>query len=104
VDTDEKISAILRDDAPPRHDPTFRLRVLERIERKRFQHGIAKLFAAATVVVVALWIGAGVRTVAHRFDVLLLCVVLALSFVAHGPVLTHFARKVWSRSGQQRRS
>jgi len=104
VDTDEKILAILRDDAPPRHDPMFRLRVLERIERKRFKHRLTMLVAVAGVVVAAVWIGGGLRTVARQFDVVLLCVVLALSFFVHRPVLTHFMRKLWSRSGQQGRS
>ena len=49
---DEKLGRLPRADAPPERDPLFRIRVLERRERQRFQHRSQMLLAAAVVVAV----------------------------------------------------
>jgi hypothetical protein len=48
-DQDERIGALLRENAPPERDALFRLAVLERREQKRFRRHSAMLLAAALV-------------------------------------------------------
>jgi hypothetical protein len=54
-DQDERIGALLRENAPPERDALFRLAVLERREQKRFRRHSTLLLAAAlaTLAVVA---------------------------------------------------
>jgi hypothetical protein len=51
-DIDERLGRLLREDAPPAHDPWFRIRLLERRERLRFRHRSLTLLAAAVVMAV----------------------------------------------------
>ena len=51
-DLDKKLGRWLREDAPPERDPLFRIRVLERRERQRFQHRSQMLLAVAVVLAV----------------------------------------------------
>jgi hypothetical protein len=98
VDVDEKIFTILNHGAPPRHDPMFRLRVLERFERKQFQHRLIKLLlaTAAVALIVLAYVGASTE-LSERTGELLLCLAIAISSLVHAPVVAHFGRKVWTR-------
>ena len=51
-DLDKKLGRLLRGDAPPERDPLFRIRVLERRERQRFQRRSQTLLAVAVVAAV----------------------------------------------------
>lgn len=55
---DAKLMALMREDAPPAHDPMFRLSVLERRERRQFRRRVALLFAMVSIVVLTVLIAA----------------------------------------------
>jgi hypothetical protein len=95
VDIDEQIAALLRQDIPPAHDPMFRLRVLERLEQRRFRRRLVTALIAAAVLAATIWAGATARNeFPERMGVLLLCIALLLSCFMHAPVVFHFARKL----------
>jgi hypothetical protein len=54
---DERISQLLLRNAPPDRDPLFRVKVLERRERQRFQRSVRLLLGAVLAIVVALAVG-----------------------------------------------
>ncbi|MEO6341282.1 MAG: hypothetical protein ABIO39_14665 [Caulobacteraceae bacterium] len=93
-EVDEKLAALLREDGPPAHDPVFRLRVLERVARRRLQlrmAGVVGVGVAATGLVAAmspdLSMAAGSSTMLPAF-----CVALAILTTVWG--LLHLRRPV----------
>lgn len=91
---DERITAALRHDAPPRRDPVFRVQLLERRERQRFrrrmQHSVAA--GAAVAVVSALTLRAGDMAYAAG-SVLLFALVLLSAAVVHLPEFGRLVRR-----------
>src|SRR5262245_44759249 len=57
---DKQLGQLLQRLAPPERDPLFRIKVLERRERREFRRRVALLFAAGAVAVVAYAIAATV--------------------------------------------
>jgi hypothetical protein len=51
-DLETRLTAALHADAPPARDTLFRVEVLVRLEQTRFRLGIARIVAAATLLVV----------------------------------------------------
>jgi hypothetical protein len=49
---DEKLGQLLRQDAPPERDPAFRIGLLERRERQRYERRQRWVLASAVMVVV----------------------------------------------------
>ena len=94
MDLDERIATVLRENAPPRRDPRFRVAILERLERQRFKRRLLLLAVAAIAVVTLVSIGYGARSNASdSIGVLLLCAALAVSAFRYAPVLTYFVRR-----------
>jgi hypothetical protein len=54
---DERLGRLLREDAPPERDALFRLSVLQRRERQRFQRLSLVLLTAALAIAVIVGIG-----------------------------------------------
>jgi hypothetical protein len=54
---DERISQLLLRNAPPERDPLFRVKVLERRERQRYQRSVWLLLGAVLTIAVALTLG-----------------------------------------------
>ena len=52
MNTHDRITMVLRQDAPPLRDPAFRLRVLERRERLRFRRRAVHTFAVMVLVAI----------------------------------------------------
>jgi hypothetical protein len=50
-DRDQRIVDLLREYAPPARDPLFRLKVLERRERRQFQRRSFTMLAGALVII-----------------------------------------------------
>lgn len=48
-DVDERLCRLLLTDAPPERDPLFRLRVIERLEHRRYRHRSLLLLAGAVL-------------------------------------------------------
>jgi hypothetical protein len=96
---DERIAALLREGAPPKSDPVFRILLLERRERQRFKRKSMSLaiFAAALVASVggAQSVGA---SLAEAAAIVLLCVSLAALFV-YAPVVMHVLRTSLRKPG-----
>ena len=94
-DEDEHIANLLRAAAPPARDAIFRLGVLERRERQRFQRRSLLLLAAALASVLCFWIGLGAGAGLAGTAMILCCVRSAGRFVfslrargeAHNPAL-----------------
>ena len=63
TDSDARITSFLNEKAPPTRDPLFRLKVLERRERQRFQRRMATIACSAVVLIAIAWLGhrAGVK-------------------------------------------
>lgn len=61
-DTDDRIVELLRADAPPAHDPLFRLKVLERREQRQFQRRLYTMLAGALVIILMLAFARGIGT------------------------------------------
>jgi hypothetical protein len=51
---DEKLGQLLRQDAPPERDPAFRIALLERRERQRYQHRQRMVLACGAMLAVLL--------------------------------------------------
>jgi hypothetical protein len=56
-DQDHRLSDLLRAEAPPARDPAFRLKVLERRERRQFQRTSFTILAGALVIVLVAALG-----------------------------------------------
>ena len=57
-EVDETLGRLLREGAPPERDPLFRISVLERRERQRFQRRTHKLLAITVLLAVLGIVGA----------------------------------------------
>lgn len=98
MDLDQRLAAFLREGAPPRSDPLFRVRVLQRLERRRFRRRLYTLGVAACGAVVMAGLGAGAEG-APRAGVVLFAAVAAISCLVHAPVVTYFWRRLTRHSG-----
>jgi hypothetical protein len=93
-DHDEKIAAFLRQEAPPAHDPVFRVKVLERREQQRFRQHFLLLGLISAVLVVIGWIGISVGgETAVTTIVLAIGVALAAAYVLYAPAVARLLRR-----------
>ena len=97
-DIDRQLAVILREGAPPRRDPLFRVRVLQRLERRRFRRRLYVLGIAACGAVAIAGLGAG-GDVTASVGVVLFCAVAAIACLVHAPVVAHFWRRLTSHGG-----
>jgi len=105
AEIDQRLAALLRAGAPPLHDPIFRLRVLERRERQRFQRRMALALVAGGAAIVVAWYGYATRAdSAHRIGVLLLYMIMAASAFMHAPVVAYFVRRFLDAPAHPQRS
>jgi hypothetical protein len=74
---DDKLGQLLRSDAPSTRDAMFRLSVLERRERQRYERRSVILLAAAATAAIVLWIGFLLAGPLATFLIALLCASLA---------------------------
>jgi hypothetical protein len=56
---DEQLTQLLLRNAPPSRDPLFRVKVLERRERRRFERNVLQLLGVVVMVAVTLAVGVG---------------------------------------------
>lgn len=92
LDIDRRLANILREGAPPRSDPMFRVRVLQRLEQKGFKRRLYSLAIAAcgaTGVTVATFSADSAAT-----GVALLCAAVAVSSFAHAPIVGYAWRRL----------
>jgi hypothetical protein len=54
---DERLRQLLLKNAPPASDPLFRVKVLERRERQRFQQNVLRLVGSVATLAVAIAVG-----------------------------------------------
>ena len=101
---DERIAALLNEGAPPKGDPVFRIKVLERRERQRFQRKSISLavFVAALLASIGAARGVGAN-LAEAAAVVLLCVSLG-ALVVYAPVVTRILRRHARTGGPLRNS
>jgi heme A synthase len=95
TNTDERITTAVRRDAPPPHDPVFRLRVLERRERQRFRRRALGSFAAGAAV--AVLSALAVRTGGDAYtagSVLLCALALVMAVVVYLPEFGRLLRRL----------
>lgn len=59
---DERLAALLREDAPPSRDAAFRIAVMEGIERRRARNQLLLTLAVTLLAMVVLWSFAPVIT------------------------------------------
>jgi hypothetical protein len=99
TEIDERIARLLNADAPPERDPVFRIKVLERRERRRFHRQALALVFAALVLIAIAWSSyrAGAE-IAEAASVALLCGALAGALV-YLPVVAHVLRQRVDRGG-----
>ena len=82
---DDQLSHLLQSLAPPERDPLFRIKVLERRERRQFIRRVALLLGAGVVAIVAYAIAAaaaGTNEVAHGLGLAVAGVVAAAMYVS----------------------
>jgi hypothetical protein len=93
-DQDARLANLLREDAPPAHDPLFRLSVLERREQKRFRNRSFLLLAAALAFAAISWIviNAGGQ-VFETAGVMLFGAILAVGHFLYAPALMQLLRR-----------
>ncbi len=83
-DDDDQVNHLLRNLAPPERDPLFRIRVLERRERRQFVRRVALLVGAGVIAGVAYAFaiaGSGTNEVAHGLGLAVAAVVAAVIYV-----------------------
>lgn len=80
-DIDEKLGKLLREGAPSERDPLFRIGVLQRRERQRFQRRTHKLIGAAALPAVFAVVGA---SLGDRLPTVALIAVFCVAFIAAG--------------------
>ncbi len=90
---DDRIGELLRGDAPPAHDPMFRLSVMERRERNRFRSRSLQMLGVGLAVILVSLIGIAVG--AKVFDVAGLVVIasLAAGYLLYSPQLEQILRR-----------
>jgi hypothetical protein len=91
---DERLGALLRQDAPPAPDPMFRMKVLERREKMRFRRHSLLLAALALALAVVAWVGisAGGET-AETTVALVFGIALAVGYVLYRPAVTRLLQR-----------
>ncbi len=97
-DIDRRVANILREGAPPRSDPMFRVRVLQRLELRRFKRRLYSLAIAACGAT-----GVTVATLsanAEATGVALLCAVVAVATFAHAPIVGYAWRRLVAGRGR----
>lgn len=95
TEMDERIASLLKAGAPPQRDPGFRIAVLERRERRRFQKQMLSIaFAALLLIAIVLGSYCAGAQVAEAASVALLCVALASAFVYLPVVVNILVRRV----------
>jgi TRAP-type C4-dicarboxylate transport system permease large subunit len=91
---DERLSELLRQDAPPARDPMFRLKVLERRETARFRRHSLLLAAIALVLTVVAWIGIAIGgETAETIIALVFIAALAVGYVLYRPAVTRLLQR-----------
>jgi hypothetical protein len=101
---DERIAALLNEGAPPKSDPVFRIKVLERRERQRFQRKSISLAAFVAALLASIGAARGVgANLAEVAAVVLLCVSLG-ALVVYAPVVTRILRRHARTGGPLRNS
>jgi choline-glycine betaine transporter len=100
-DFDERLGRLLREDAPSDRSALFRLSVLERRERQRFQRRSAVLAAAAAVFAIVAAIGFNVGIDLSAMAVIVvLCALLAISFFLSAPGVAMLVRRLRGTAGK----
>jgi len=79
TDHDAKLEHLLRADKPPARDPLFRIAVLARLERRRFQRQIAAIVGVGAVVMAFVAVNAAAINVWLAADVTRLAIVLVVA-------------------------
>lgn len=102
-DQDERFGRLLRGDAPPECDALFRISVLERRERVRFQQRslVMVVAAAAVAVIFGLGFGMGLDLLATT-AVAFVVAGLAAAFVLSIPGVIEIRRLLGSRKSTER--
>jgi hypothetical protein len=77
--TDAKLEELLRVDVPPTRDPLFRIAVLARLERRRFQRQVARIVGVGAVVTALVAVNAAAINMWLAADVTRLAVALAVA-------------------------
>ena len=100
-DIDERLGRLLREDAPSDRSALFRLGVLERRERQRFQRRSVVLAAAAVAfaVIVAIGFSVGIDLFAMSV-IVILCALLAISFFISAPGVAMLLRHLRRTAGR----
>lgn len=94
TDGDEKLIALLRQNAPPERDPLFRILVVERLERAAFRRRVGTLVVAALGVALSLAIGVRAGGIFYEALGTLL---FALAMIVTGLALAPFLRRLLGR-------
>ena len=82
TDHDAKLEQLLRADVPPAPDPLFRIAVLARLERRRFQRQVARIVGVGAVVTALVAVNAAAINAWLAADVSQLAVVLVVAAAA----------------------
>ncbi|HEV7689492.1 MAG TPA: hypothetical protein VGO52_01655 [Hyphomonadaceae bacterium] len=93
---DEKLGELLRSDAPSARDAMFRLSVLERRERQRFQRKSVIIAAAAVMLALVLWVGFASTDRVATFLVAALCIAFAGACVLSVPGVIQLVHRLRS--------
>ena len=92
---DERLGALLRQDAPPARDPMFRLKVLERRETARFRRQSLFLIAVAVVLTAAAWLGVSIGgETAQTIIALVFAASLGVGYVVYRPAVTRLLQRL----------
>ena len=101
---DERLAALLKEGAPPKSDPVFGIKVLERRERQRFQRKSISLAIFAAALIASVWGAQGVgASLAEAAAVVLFWASLGALFV-YAPIVTHILRTSLRKPGPLRNS
>lgn len=87
---DDRLTRLLLRGAPPERDPLFRIKVLERRERRRFRRSVLLLIAGVLVIMVALAVGIRIR--GETYDVARILLLGAAAVVAIAVYVPLFVR------------
>jgi amino acid permease len=91
---EEKLGQLLRSDAPHARDAMFRLSVLERRERQRYQRKSVILAASAVMLALVLWVGFTSTDRIATFFIAALCIALAGACVLSVPGVLQLVRRL----------
>jgi hypothetical protein len=91
---DDQLGHLLRSDAPAERDAMFRLSVLERRERQRYERKSAIILVAAALAAIMLWFGFVVAGPLATFMIAVLCASLAGAFFLSIPGALQLLRRL----------